>query len=100
HWIECVVFGYIMALCKCNRELFDSILLAVKKQIISSLLSITAKILYIVLILIISLDVRTLMIIYIISHASVIFYVLGINRNDIGRFEFDKGWFKKVLNFS
>src|SRR5699024_9832967 len=74
--------------------------LAVKKQIISSLLSITAKILYIVLILIISLDVRTLMIIYIISHASVIFYVLGINRNDIGRFEFDKGWFKKVLNFS
>src|SRR5699024_7320640 len=51
-------------------------------------------------IIVIPLDVKTLVILYIISHASVIFYSLGINRSDISKFEFDKGWFKQVLNFS
>lgn len=74
--------------------------LAVKKQIISSLLSITAKFIYIFFIIIMPFDVKTLIILYIISHATVIFYLLGVNRKEIGRFEFDKAWFKKVLNFS
>lgn len=74
--------------------------LAVKKQVTSSMLSITAKIIYILLILLLPFDVITLILLYIISHASVIFYVLGINRKDIGRFEYDKQWFRQVLNFS
>src|SRR5699024_5645600 len=74
--------------------------LAVKKQITSSLLSITAKIIYIVLIIIIPLDVKTLVIIYIVSHSSLIFYSLGVNKSDIGKFELNKEWFKRVLSFS
>ncbi|WP_212366985.1 lipopolysaccharide biosynthesis protein [Allobacillus saliphilus] len=74
--------------------------LAVNKQIMSTMLSITAKIFYIILILFLQFDVTTLIIIHIVSHASVILYVLGVNRKDIGKFEFDKSWFKEVLNFS
>lgn len=74
--------------------------LAIKKQIISSMLSITAKVIYILLLIFVQFDVKTLIIIYIISHASVIFYILGINRNDISSFEIDRDWFKKILNFS
>lgn len=74
--------------------------LAVKKQLCSSLLSITAKGIYILLITFISFDVETLVILNILSHASVLLYVLGMNRKDIGKFEFEKSWFKEVLNFS
>jgi O-antigen/teichoic acid export membrane protein len=74
--------------------------LAVKRQILSSLLSITAKIIYLILIVIFSFDVRTLIILNIISHASVLIYIFGINKNDIGSYEFDKLWFKEILTFS
>ena len=36
----------------------------------------------------------------IISHATVLLYILGINKRDVGKFEFDKDWFKEILNFS
>lgn len=74
--------------------------LAVKKQILSSLLSITAKVIYILLMLIFDFDVKTLIILNIVSHASVLMYILGINKNDVSKFEFDKKWFKEILNFS
>lgn len=74
--------------------------LAVKRQITSSLLSITAKLILLLLLVIIPLDVRTVVVLFIISHASVLLYILGLNRKDIGKFEFDKDWFKQVLNFS
>lgn len=74
--------------------------LAVKKQILSSLLSITAKLIYILLIIIIPLDVISLIILYIVGHSSVVLYILGIKKSDIGKFTFDKDWFRKVLNFS
>ncbi|AVR00345.1 hypothetical protein OBCHQ24_15485 [Oceanobacillus iheyensis] len=74
--------------------------LAVKRQILSSMLSITAKVIYILLIITFPLDVKTLIILNIISHATVIAYIFGINKNDIGRFEFDRKWFKEILNFS
>jgi O-antigen/teichoic acid export membrane protein len=74
--------------------------LAIKKQITSSMLSITAKLLYIALLIFVPFDVKTLIIIYIISHASVILYILGINKADIGKYEFDRHWFKQVFDFS
>lgn len=74
--------------------------LAVKKQLLSSMLSVTAKIIYIALIIIFPFHVKTLIILNIISHGTVLLYVLGLNKKDIGRFEFDKDWFKQVLNFS
>lgn len=74
--------------------------LAVKKQILSSMLSVTAKVIYIILIIIFDFDVRTLILLNILSHSTVILYVLGINKRDVSKFEFDKDWFKEVLNFS
>ena len=64
------------------------------------MLSVTAKILYLVLILLITFDVRTLIILNIISHASVLLYILGLNKKDIGKFEFDRSWFYEILSFS
>lgn len=74
--------------------------LAVKKQFLSSMLSLTAKLIYLILIMIFTFDVKTLIMLNILSHGSVILYILGINKKDIGKFEFDKDWFKEVLNFS
>ncbi|OJF94707.1 lipopolysaccharide biosynthesis protein [Alkalibacterium sp. 20] len=74
--------------------------LAVKKQLLSTMLSLTAKVIYILLIMLFTFDVRTLIILNIVSHASVLFYILGMNKNDVGKFEFDKEWFKEILNFS
>lgn len=95
-WILLLLWLYVSV----AENYLNQYYLAVKKQITSSMLSITAKIIYILLIVIIPFDVITLILIYIVSHATVIFYVLGINRKDVGRFEFDKNWFKEVLNFS
>lgn len=74
--------------------------LAVKRQLLSSMLSVTAKIIYLVTIFVFTFDVKTLILLNIISHATVLLYVLGMNKKDIGKFEFDKAWFKEVLNFS
>ena len=82
------------------EDYLNNYFLAVKRQLTSSMLSITAKVIYIVLIIVIPFDVTTLILLYIVSHASVIFYSLGINKSDIGKYEFDKNWFKEILNFS
>lgn len=74
--------------------------LAVKKQLYAGILSITAKLIYILLLALISYDVRTLVVLNIISHASVLFYLFGINKKDIGHFTFDRKWFKDILAFS
>ena len=74
--------------------------LAVKKQLMSSMLSVTAKVIYIVFLLLFDFDVKTLILLNIISHATVLLYIFGINKSDVGKFEFDKDWFKEVLNFS
>jgi O-antigen/teichoic acid export membrane protein len=76
-----------------GEDYLSQYFLAVKKQLLSSMLSVTAKIFYLVLILLIPFDVRTLIILNIISHASVLLYILGLNNKDIGRFEFDRSWF-------
>jgi O-antigen/teichoic acid export membrane protein len=74
--------------------------LAINKQLLSNILSVTAKLIYLILVLSISFDVRTLIILNITSHSIVILYIGGINKKDIGSFEFDKQWFKEILNFS
>lgn len=74
--------------------------LTVKKQVLSSILSATAKIIFILMIIIFTFDVKTLIMLNIISHATVLLYIFGINRKDVGKFKFDKSWFKEVLNFS
>ncbi len=74
--------------------------LAVKKQLTSSMLSITAKIIYLFMIFVFTYDVKTLILLNIISHATVLLYLFGIKKSDIGKFEFDKDWFKEILNFS
>src|SRR5699024_550938 len=95
-WFLLLLWLYVSVI----ENYLNQYFLAVKRQIISSVLSITAKVIYISFILIFQFDVKTLIILYIISHASVIFYTLGINRTDVGSFEFNYSWFKKVLNFS
>lgn len=82
------------------EDYLNQYFLAIKKQFLSSLLSVTAKVIYLGSILIFSFDIRTLIIMNIISHATVLFYILGINKKDVGKFEFDKDWFKEILNFS
>lgn len=74
--------------------------LAIKKQVLSSILSVTAKVIYLILIILIPFDVKTLIKLNIISHATILLYVFGIDKKDISKFEFDKSWFKEVLNFS
>lgn len=74
--------------------------LAIKKQILSSLLSVTAKIIYLLLVFLLEFDVKTLIILNIISHSSVLLYSLKINKSDVNKFDFDLKWFKEVLNFS
>lgn len=95
-WFLLLLWLYVSVI----ENYLNQYFLAVKKQLTSSMLSITAKIIYIALIIIFPFDVSTLIILYIVSHASVILYILGINRSDIGKFELDKSWFKEVLNFS
>ncbi len=82
------------------EDYLNQYFLAVKKQILSSMLSITAKIIYFILIVAFTFDVKTLIILNILSHATVLLYILAINKNDVGKFEFDKNWFKEILNFS
>lgn len=82
------------------EDYLNQYFLAVKRQILSTILSVTAKVIYIILIFVISFDVRKLIILNIISHATVLLYILGMDKKDIGKFEFDKSWFKEVLNFS
>ncbi|MGP4060979.1 lipopolysaccharide biosynthesis protein [Halobacillus sp. H74] len=95
-WFLLLIWLYVSVL----ENYLNQYFLAVNKQIYSSLISITAKLIYINLIIFVSYDVNTLIILYIVSHASVILFILGINKKDIGKFEFDKSWFKEVLNFS
>src|SRR5690625_90993 len=95
-WFLLLLWLYVSVI----ENYLNQYFLAVRRQLISSILSITAKLIYISFILMFSFDVKTLIIIYIVSHASVILYILGINRADIGKFEFDRPWFKQVLNFS
>ena len=82
------------------EDYLNQYFLTVKKQLMSSILSITAKVIYLLLILIFTFDVKTLIVINIISHATVLLYIFGINKEDVGKYEFDKNWFKEVLNFS
>src|SRR5690625_4098854 len=95
-WFLLLLWLYVSVI----ENYLNQYFLAVKRQITSSMLSITAKVIYIALIIIFSFDVKMLIILYIVSHASVILYILGINRADIGKFEFDRSWFKQILNFS
>lgn len=74
--------------------------LATKKQVLSSMLSVTAKIIYLILVFIIPFDIKTLIKLNIISHSTVLLYIFRIDKKDIGKFEFDKSWFMEVLNFS
>lgn len=82
------------------EDYLNQYFLAIKKQLRSAMLSFTAKIICLLMILFLDFDVEKLLWINIISNASVIFYIVGINKNDVGKFEFDKDWFKDILNFS
>lgn len=83
-----------------TEDYLNQYFLAIRKQILSSILSVTAKVMYLIIILFFSFDVKTLIIMNIVSHATVILYVAGIKNEDIGKFEFDREWFKEILNFS
>lgn len=95
-WYLLLIWLYISVI----ENYLNQYFLAIKKQFLSGLLSLIAKLLYLFLIIFMSFDVVTLVILYIVSHGSVIIFLLGINKGDIGAFEFDKEWFKEVLNFS
>ncbi|MEH7577969.1 oligosaccharide flippase family protein [Priestia megaterium] len=95
-WFLLLLWLYVSVI----EDYLNQYFLAVKKQITSTMLSFTAKIFYIILISLVPFDVPTLVILNIVSLSSIIFYTLSINRKDISKFEFDKPWFKEVLNFS
>lgn len=74
--------------------------LTIHKQTISSIVSITAKLFLLAIVLIFNFDIKMLIWINVISHATVIFYVFGLNRKFDLSFDFEKSWFKEVLKFS
>ena len=74
--------------------------LTIKRQILSAMISITAKFMFLISIIIFSFDLKSLVLINIISHATVMIYLLGLNKEHIGKYEFDKNTFKEILKFS
>lgn len=74
--------------------------LAVRKQIFSTIMIFTARFTFLLLILCIKLDVKTVILLNIISDISIIFYLLKVDKKDIGKFQFNKVFFKEVLSFS
>lgn len=82
------------------EDYLSNYFLAIKKQVLASMLSLTAKVIYLLMIFIFTFDVKTLIVLNIISHSTVLLYIFGMNKEDIGQFEYDKEWFKEVLDFS
>jgi O-antigen/teichoic acid export membrane protein len=74
--------------------------LAVKKQILSTLITFISKLFFLILVILISLDIKTVIFLYLLSEFVVMFFVFRINKKDINRFEFDKEYFKEILSFS
>lgn len=82
------------------EDYLNQYFLAVNQQLLSSLLSLTAKLIFLFFVLYIPINIRLLLLINILSHSTVFIYILKINKNDIGAFEYDKAWFKKIFEFS
>lgn len=74
--------------------------LAVERQVLSAIMSITSKLIFLILIALLPFNVENLIRLNIISNLTVILYTYSISKKDIGKFEFDRNYFKKILNFS
>jgi O-antigen/teichoic acid export membrane protein len=89
-WIYIRVFG----------DYLKKYFLAVKKQILSTMLTFISRIIFLLFVIFIPINVELIIILYLLSEASVLFFVFKVNKNDFGKFEFDKELFKEVLSFS
>lgn len=83
-----------------SEDYFAYYFLAIKKQIIANLLSITSKSIYLILLLIFSFDIKMVIVLNIVSHSSIFFFIFLMDKKDISKIDFNIDWFKKILNFS
>lgn len=74
--------------------------LAVKKQILSTLISVISKLLLLAAVIFINLDVKLVIVLYLLSEAITLLFIFKINKKDISKFEFDKEYFKEIFSFS
>lgn len=82
------------------QDYLNNYFLAIQKQLMSSLVFITSKILLLVAIFALKGSIKELLYFSIISDLISLLYILKIDKNDFGRFEFDKSYFNEILKFS
>lgn len=87
----------------CIKAIEDSLVqyfLTVKKQVLCNFMLITTRLMFVMLILTASFKVKELIIMNILSDMSAMIYILLVNKQDIGKFEFDRHTFREILSFS
>jgi len=106
HWIDSYVDNkvswliYFWVLARVIEDYFFHYFLAIKKQLLGSAMMFLSKIFLLVMVLLIPLSVEKIIYLNVLSSGLSILYIFGINKKDIGSFEFDRGTFKAILNFS
>lgn len=82
------------------EDYLSNYFLTIGKQELAMYMDFTARSIFLMLVLMLTFDVRTLIVLNILSDATVIFYLIKINRKDLGRYQFDRTVFNEVLSFS
>lgn len=106
HWVDSYINNkvswliYLWVLARVVEDYFFHYFLAIKKQLLGSVMMFASKVIFLGMVLLIPLSVQKLISLNILSSGLAILYIFGINKKDIGSFEFDKDAFKTVLNFS
>jgi len=81
-------------------DYFTNYLLAVKKQIVSSIMGISVRLVLLMLALFFLEDTKSYLAINIISNLVFIFFLKQVNKSDVSPFSYDKETFNKTLSFS
>lgn len=89
----------IWLLIKIGIDSLSTYFLAVKKQLTSSLILLVGKIFFLLAAIFLDYSLTELIIINILCDLTGLFYILKIDKVDIGKPTFDKDNFKEILNF-
>lgn len=89
----------IWLLIKIGLDSLSTYFLAIKKQLTSSLILLVGKIFFLLAAIFLDYSLTELIIINILCDLTGLFYILKIDKGDIGKPEFDKENFKEILNF-
>lgn len=96
--IAYLILGWIYI--RVVEDYLSNYFLTIGKQELAMYMDFTARFIFLLLVLIFTFDVRTLLVLNILSDATVIFYLIKINRKDFGQYQFDRTVFTEVLSFS